>query len=90
MLSDGEASGQRCIYHGLRAKTKFRCALRIVDKLKCWLIVQNSNNSSYDSRVLNENWGGESDGESEAGSNSKIFTITNQNFDVTRNIEVKK
>jgi len=55
MLSDGEASGQRCIYHGLRAKTKFRCALRIVDKLKCWLIVQNSNNSSYDSRVLNEN-----------------------------------
>jgi len=42
---------------------------------------------SYDSSVLNENCSGESNSESKAESDSGIFAITNQNFDVTRNIE---
>jgi len=55
-------------------------------KLKHWL-VQNSSNSSYDSSVLDENCSGD---ESETESDSGIFVITNQNFDVTRNIEAWK
>jgi len=45
--------------------------------------VQNSN-SSYDSSVLDENCSGD---DSETESHSGIFAITNQNFDITCNIE---
>jgi len=85
-LPDGEEDGQRCTHHGFRTKAKFLCALRNAYKLKHWL-VQNSGNSSFDSSVLDENCSDESGDESGAETDSGIFAITNQNFDVTRNIE---
>jgi len=85
-LPDGEEGGQRCTHHGFRTKAKFLCALRNAYKLKHWL-VQNSGNSSYESSVLDENCSNESGDESESESDSGIFAVTNQNFDVTCNIE---
>jgi len=81
-LPDGEEGGQRCTHHGFRAKANFLCALRNAYKLKHWL-VRNSDTSSYESSVLDENW---SDDESETESDGGIFTITNQNFDITQSI----
>jgi len=81
-LSDGKEGGQHCTHHGFRAKAKFLCALRNAYKLKHWL-VQNSGTSSYESSVLDENC---SDDESETESDGGIFTITNQNFDITQSI----
>jgi len=81
-LPDGEKGGQHCT-HGFRAKAKFLCALRNAYKLKHWL-VQNNGNSSYNSSVLDENCSGD---ESEKESDSRIFATTNQNFDMTRNME---
>jgi len=68
-LPDGEAGGQRCTHHGFRAKAKFLCTLRL--QIETLVNRINSNNSSYLS-VLNENWD-----ESETGSDSGIFAITN-------------
>jgi len=82
-LSDGEEGGQRCTHHGFRAKAKFLCALRNAYKLKHWH-VQSNGNSIYNSSVLDENCSGD---ESETESDNKIFAITNQNIDLTRNME---
>jgi len=46
--------------------------------------VQNNGNSSYNSSVLDENCSGD---DNKMKSDSRIFAITNQNFDMTRNIE---
>jgi len=67
---------------------KLKISLRVTQRLQIeTLIIQNSSNSSYNSSVLNENWDVKSSGVSKAGSDNGIFAITNQNFDVIRNIE---
>ena len=54
-LSDFEGRGQRCTHHGFRTSVESRCALRNAYKLKRWLTMRHSNNSSYDN-LSSENW----------------------------------
>jgi len=50
-LSDFEGCGQRCTHHGFRTNVE-HCALRNAYKLKHWLSMRNSSNSSF----FSENW----------------------------------
>lgn len=83
-LPDAEERGHRCAHHGFRANAKFTCALRNAYKLKRWLIVQNSDNSSCES-LPSQSWD-DSDEENFEDAESGIFPI-NRNFDITRNIQ---
>ncbi|KYN17798.1 hypothetical protein ALC57_09902, partial [Trachymyrmex cornetzi] len=85
-LSDFGGCGQRCTHHGFRTNVGSHCALRNAYKLKRWLAIRNSSDSSYDS-LPSENCS-ESDVESEK-TNSGNFSIKfkNQKNDIFRNIE---
>ncbi|KYN23136.1 hypothetical protein ALC57_04439 [Trachymyrmex cornetzi] len=85
-LLDFGGCGQRFKHHGFRTNVESHCALRNAYKLKCWLAIRNSSNSSYDS-LPSENCS-ESDVKSEK-TNSGIFSIKfkNQKNDIFRNIE---
>ncbi|KYN14629.1 hypothetical protein ALC57_13158 [Trachymyrmex cornetzi] len=85
-LPDFGGCGQRCTHHGFRTNVGSHCALRNAYKLKRWLAIRNSSDSSYDS-LPSENCS-ESDVESEK-TNSGNFSIKfkNQKNDIFRNIE---
>ncbi|KYN13605.1 hypothetical protein ALC57_14203 [Trachymyrmex cornetzi] len=87
-LPDFGGCGQRSTHHGFRTNVGSHCALRNAYKLKRWLAIRNSSNSSYDS-LPSENCS-ESDVESEK-TNSENFSIKfkNQKNDIFRNIEAK-
>ena len=69
-LLDFEGCIQRCTHHGFRTNVESHCALRNAYKLKRWLTIRNSSNSSYDSFPL-ENW-----------SESDVKKIDNKNFSI--------
>jgi len=89
-LPDFEDRGQRCTHHGFRASAESHCALRNAYKLKRWLTVRRSNNSSYDN-LSSGNWS-ESVVESEEtdSENSSSIQFKNQKHDIARNIEATK
>ena len=54
-LPDFEDRRQRCTHHGFRTSAELRCALCNAYKLKRWLIIRHSSNSSNDN-LSSENW----------------------------------
>ncbi|KYM93115.1 hypothetical protein ALC53_00348 [Atta colombica] len=67
--------------HTIRTKATLRNAY----KLKRWLNIRNSSNSSYDS-ILSKNWN-ESDVENEKTDRNFSIRFKNQKYDIFRNIK---
>ncbi|KYN18353.1 hypothetical protein ALC57_09349 [Trachymyrmex cornetzi] len=70
-LPDFGGCGQRCKHHGFRTNVESHCTLRNDYKLKRWLAIRNSSNSSYDS-LPSENCS-ESDVESEKTNSGNLL-----------------
>ena len=84
-----EDRGQRCTHHRFRTSVESHCALRNAYKLKRWLTIRNSSNSSYECLSL-ENWS-ESDFESKkTDSGNFLIQLKNQKHNHSQHWSVEK